>query len=133
MHEHLVFYDGECPLCHKAVRHILEIDTHKRFVFAPLNGETASHILSGPNGHYARANSVVLLENYQSTDRRFWIRSRALLRVYWLVGDGWKIVGWLSYLPGWIGDFFYRWVAFHRHQFKFKGNKELGHEGRFLP
>ena len=133
MGEHLVFYDAECPLCNKAVRYILEIDTHKRFFFAPLNGRTAGEILVGPNERYKRADTIVLVEDYQSTSRQFWIRSRAILRVYWLVGDGWGIVGWLSFLPGWVGDLFYRWVAYHRHKFKFKGNPDLGHKDRFLP
>lgn len=133
MHEHLVFFDGECPLCHQGVRHIIEIDRSKRFVFAPLRGETAARILSGPLEPYGKVNSLVLVENYTSTGRKFWIRSRAVLRVYWLVGDGWKIVGWLSYLPGWLGDFFYAWLAEHRHQFKLKPMKEIGPRDRFLP
>ena len=133
MGEHLVFYDEECPLCNKAVRYILDIDTHKRFAFAPLSGETAAQVLTGPNAHYRRADSLVLLENYQSTERQFWIRSKAILRVYWLVGDGWRIIGWLALFPSWIGDLFYRWAAFHRHQFKFKGNPEFSAKDRFLP
>jgi len=133
MHEHLIFFDSECPLCHRAVQHILEIDTHCRFVFAPLGGETAQAILTGPLQHYRRANTLVLLENYQSTSREFWTRSKSILRIYWLVGDGWKIVGWLSFLPSWIGDFFYSWVAKHRHQFKLRPMQDIGPQERFLP
>jgi predicted DCC family thiol-disulfide oxidoreductase YuxK len=132
MHEHLIFFDGECPLCHRAVRHILEIDVNKRFVFAPLNGETAGDILIGPQAPLRSANSIVLVENYQSTSRKFWIRSRAILRVYWLNGNGWGLYGILSFLPGWFGDFFYSWVAFHRHQFKLKMPADPGPKDRFL-
>lgn len=132
MHEHLIFFDSECPLCHRAVQHILEIDPDKRFVFAPLNGETAGAILAGPLAHYRKINSIILLENYQSTERQFWIRSKSILRIYWLLGDGWKIVGWLSFLPSCIGDALYSWVAKHRHQFKLKPRGELGPKDRFL-
>jgi predicted DCC family thiol-disulfide oxidoreductase YuxK len=133
MYEHIVFFDGECPLCHKAVRHIIEIDTEKKFLFAPLTGETANDILIGPQKELRSMNSLVLVENYDSTDRKFWVRSRAILRIYWLVKNGWELLGALSFLPGWLGDIFYRWLAAHRHQFKLKIPKEPGPKERFLP
>jgi predicted DCC family thiol-disulfide oxidoreductase YuxK len=133
MHEHLIFFDAECPLCHRAVQHILEIDQKRRFIFAPLEGETARAILTGPLQFYRKANTLVLLENYQSTEREFWIRSKSILRVYWLVGNGWQFIGWLSFLPSWIGDLFYSWVAKHRHQFKLRPMHEIGPQDRFLP
>jgi len=133
LNEHIVFFDDECPLCRKAVRHILEIDTGKKILFAPLSGETASRILSGPNHSLSKANSLVLAEHYDSTHRRFWIRSHAIFRVYWLVDKGWRLVGILSYLPAWLGDFFYNWLAAHRHQFKLKMPDVLEPAERFLP
>jgi predicted DCC family thiol-disulfide oxidoreductase YuxK len=133
MYEHLIFFDGECPFCHRAVRHILEIDVNQHFMFAPLSGETADDILTGPQAELKRANSLVLIENYRSTERKFWIRSRAILRVYWLAGNGWGLIGIFSFLPGFIGDIFYRWFAVHRHQFKLKMTKDPGPKDRFLP
>jgi predicted DCC family thiol-disulfide oxidoreductase YuxK len=133
MHEHLIFFDSECPLCHRAVRHILEIDQERHFLFAPLNGETARDILAGPQAPLRSANSLILVERYRSTGRRFWVRSRAILRIYWLNGHGWGLYGILSFLPGWLGDFFYRWIAAHRHQFKLRMPKEPGPKERFLP
>ncbi len=132
MYEHLIFFDGECPFCHRSVRHIIDIDVHKHFLFAPLNGETARAILVGPQAVLKKANSLVLVENYQSTDRKFWIESRAVLRIYWLVG-GWGLIGIFSFLPGFIGDFIYRWVAAHRHQFKLRIPDQPGPKDRFLP
>ncbi|MES2273307.1 MAG: DUF393 domain-containing protein [Chlamydiota bacterium] len=132
MHEHLIFYDDECPLCHKAVRQILEIDQDQCFLFAPLNGETADDVLSGPQAPLRRMNSLVLAENYRSTDRSFWIRSRAIFRVYWLIGRGWAVIGLLSFLPGWFGDLLYRWLAEHRHQFKLQMPEDPGPSDRFL-
>jgi len=133
MNEHLVFYDDECPVCHKGVQHVIEIDKNHHIKFAPLNGETAAKILTGPLAHYARANSLILIENYESTDRQFWIRSRALMRIYWLVGNGWGLFGWLSFLPGWFGDLFYKELARHRHQFKLKMTQHADASDRFLP
>ncbi len=133
MNEHIVFFDDECPLCHKAVRHIIEIDENRHFLFAPLKGETAHEILTGPQVKLLGANSLIVAENYQSTERRFWIRSHAIFRIYWLVGQGWGLVGILSFLPCWLGDFFYSWIAAHRHQFKLQIREKIEPRDRFLP
>ena len=132
MYEHLIFFDGECPFCHKSVRHIIEIDEKSRFVFAPLSGQTAEEILTGPLARLKKINSLILVEDYRSTDRRFWVESRAILRIYWLVG-GWGLIGILCFLPGFLGDPIYRWFAAHRHQFKLKMPDKPGPEERFLP
>lgn len=132
MYEHLVFFDGECPFCHRSVRHVIGIDKAKHFAFAPLNGKTADEILTGPQEALKRANSLILVENYQSTERKFWSASRAVLRIYWLVG-GWGIIGIFCFVPGFIGDPIYRWVAAHRHQFKLKMPDQPGPKERFLP
>ena len=133
MGEHVIFFDAECVLCQRAVRYIQQIDESALFLFAPLNGKTAARTLTGPNARLARANTIVLAENYESTEREFWIRSRALFRIYWLLGGKWRSLGWLHFLPGYPGDLFYKWVSNHRHQFKFKGEVDLGAKNRFLP
>lgn len=44
----LVFYDGQCALCHSAVRFLLRLDSDgRRFAFAPIGGETFLQILGG--------------------------------------------------------------------------------------
>jgi len=133
MKEHLIFYDHECPFCIKAVKHAIDIDKSELFVFAPLNGKTSREILCGPLKHYAHMNSIVVIENYQSTERKFWVRSKAVWRIYWLAGNGWGIIGWISFLPCWIGDLLYRTVAEHRHQFKLTAAEDPVPTDRFLP
>ena len=133
MNEHIVFFDDECPLCRKAVRHIIEIDKENHFRFAPLRGATADEVLTGAQKQLKLMNSIVLAEDFDSTTRKFWIRSHAILRIYWLVGNGWGLVGILSFLPAKIGDFFYNWIAEHRHQFKLQYPEPLEPQDRFLP
>jgi predicted DCC family thiol-disulfide oxidoreductase YuxK len=133
MKEHLIFFDSDCPLCHRAVRHLIEIDVHKHLLFAPLKGLTARDILIGPQASLKKANSLILVENYDSTERTFTIRSKAVLRAYWLIGNGWGLVGILSFFPSFIGDFFYKKLAAHRHQFKYPIPQEMTPKERFLP
>src|SRR5690606_15632130 len=91
--EHLIFYDGDCAFCHRAVLEILKADEKKLFDFAPLAGETAKEILIGPNARFAKEDSLVLIESYRSSGRRFWLRSKGAFRIYWLMGSYW--IGWL--------------------------------------
>jgi predicted DCC family thiol-disulfide oxidoreductase YuxK len=132
MDEHLVFFDPECPFCHKAVEYIISIDPERRFVFASLYGQIARDVLSGPQKPLLHANSIVLVENFRSTEREFWIRSQAILRIYWLLGGKRKVIGSLCFVPSWLGDLIYRYVAAHRHQFKLKISKAPGSKDRFL-
>ncbi len=133
MDEHLIFFDGECPFCHRSVRHIIESDPQRHFLFASLSGATAKDVLSGPQKSLLHANSLVLVENYRSTHREFWIRSKAIFRIYWLLGGVRRALGVFCYFPAWIGDPIYRWIAEHRHQFKIKLTHEPGPRDRFLP
>jgi predicted DCC family thiol-disulfide oxidoreductase YuxK len=133
MDEHIIFFDGECPFCHRAVRHIVGIDAGRHFRFAPLGGSTAREILIGPQEPLTRAQSLVLAENYQSTGRHFYTRSRAIFRIYWIVGGKWSFLGLLSFLPCWLGDVIYRWFAAHRHQFRLPMDRNPGPNDRFLP
>ena len=130
---HIIFFDNECPFCRRAVRHILEIDDKQQILFAPLTGETANTLLTGPQQALKHANSLIFVENYNSTARRFSIRAQAIFRIYWLMGNGWKLVGILNFLPLWLTDFFYNWFALHRHQFKLQMPEAPGPSDRFLP
>ncbi len=131
--DHLLFFDHECPFCVRSVRQMIQQDVEHKFAFAPLRGETAKEVLSGPQSFLKKANSLVVVENWQSTDRKFWTKSRAMLRVYWLLGGQWKLFGCFSFFPRFLGDFIYDQVSAHRHQFRLRPDQEIGPEDRFLP
>lgn len=131
--KHLVFFDPECPFCVRSVREIIKLDEQKQFAFASFRGKTAEEVLGGPQSFLKKANGPVIIEQWQSTDRRFWDRSQTMLRVYWLLGGQWKLYGWLSFIPSFIGNFFYDQLSAHRHQFRLRPDREIGPEERFLP
>lgn len=133
MDEHLVFYDSACPFCDRSVRHLLQIDKKKHLLFAPLQGKTAQDVLCGPQKKLLKIDSLILVENYQSTEREFRRESSAILRIYWILGGAWKILGVFSFFPSFIGDFFYRKFAAHRHKFKLEMCQEGLPLDRFLP
>ncbi len=100
---HLVFFDDRCGLCQNIVLWILQRDTHKQFLFAPLTGVTAKKVLHD----HCDTSTLVLIE---SPHNRKWLRGKAACRILSLLG--WKWVRWISYFPG--VDLIYRLIAFCR-------------------
>lgn len=110
----LLFFDGECPLCQRAVRFVIARDRHCRFLFAPLQGKTAAKELSKLLRE--SFDTLVLITDYQTQNQRLYIEGKGALRVLWLLG-GWRaLLGVLSFLPSGLFDFFYRWVARRRYR-----------------
>lgn len=125
---HLIFYDADCPLCQRSVQAILKLDKAKIFLFAPLDGKTASQELKP---ELLKENTLILLEHYQKPMQRQWIRGRAVSRILWLIGGKWRFLGWLCYVPFGV-DLAYRFVAHHRHFVKIKNKIKQKPSSRFL-
>lgn len=131
--KHLLFYDGECGLCDHAVQFLLWADTDQKFVFAPLQGTTAANLLQ----HLPKEiDSLVLVENFQGPDQKFYVLGKGALRICWLLGGAWKLLGSISFLPGFLYNWLYRLIARNRHLF-FSTDQcilpSLENRHRFLP
>ncbi|MDP1879885.1 MAG: DUF393 domain-containing protein [Parachlamydiaceae bacterium] len=114
---HLVLYDDTCGFCDRSVQFLLKEDHKHQFVFAPLRGETASKVLKNQNNEIKQVDSLILVENYQSNEPQIYILSKSVLRILWLLGSYWILLGWLSFLPSFLFDWSYRLFAKHRHRF----------------
>ena len=136
MSQHLLFYDGECGLCDHFVQFVLRIDQKGKFLFAPLQGDTACDVLKDLPEEIKQADSLVLVENYHSSNQKIWILGKGALRVAWLLGGCWKIIGWISFLPSFLYDWCYRLVAKNRHRLFSKDScliPDPSNKLRFLP
>jgi len=114
--QHLVFYDGECGLCDKAVQFVLARDKAQDFDFAPLQGTTAAEMLKELPENIKTADSLILIENYKTPNRSLYIYGKGAFRICWLLGGAWSILGLLSFLPSILYDWGYRLVARNRHK-----------------
>jgi len=133
---HLVFYDGNCGLCDYIVQFLIKEDLKQLFVFAPLQGETAAHYLKNLPVEIRFTDSLILVENYRSPFPRVHILAKGALRIAWLLGWPWLLVGWLSFFPSWMFDWSYRLVASNREYFFPKTEcvvPPIDQPGRFLP
>lgn len=114
--KHLVFYDGECGFCDRSVQLLLKLDQEKLFAFAPLQGTTAKQFLKGDPARL-ELDTLVLIENYQSSESSTCLYGKAVFRILWLLGGFWVLLGWISFLPGFLYNWCYRLVARNRNWF----------------
>jgi predicted DCC family thiol-disulfide oxidoreductase YuxK len=109
----MVFYDGNCGLCHWAVKFILKHDrSEDHFHFAPLQGTTfASRV--APERRSQLPDSVVLLTH----DGSLLTRSDAFLHILRRLGGKWKMLASLaSLIPRRLRDCAYDFIAWIRYR-----------------
>lgn len=106
-HGTVLFYDGDCGLCHRCVAWFLKHDRRKNVRFAPLQGETYANLdLERP----ADLSTMVLLD-----PRGLWTESSAVLAGLRAIGGGWRGLAAIgSLVPKFIRNAIYRFVASHR-------------------
>ncbi|HEX7842859.1 MAG TPA: DCC1-like thiol-disulfide oxidoreductase family protein [Kofleriaceae bacterium] len=107
----LVLYDGNCGLCARSVRWILDHERDHAIVFAPLQGSTAELA----RARFPRIPSSVDTVVYIS-DGRAHLRSKALLHAARHLRAPWRWGHAVRWLPGAVLDLAYRLVAAVRYR-----------------
>jgi predicted DCC family thiol-disulfide oxidoreductase YuxK len=104
----ILFYDGSCGLCHRAVRFLLWADREGRaFRFAPLGGSTFEARIP-PSERRGLPDSMVL----RTADGALLTRSAGALHVLRRLGGGWRVLAFFSGLvPRLLRDAAYDFVA----------------------
>ena len=85
-----IFYDDQCPFCQRWKARVEKWDKKHIFTFEPLE---------------VKCDTMVLVE----ADGRKWIRMKAVLRIFWLLG--WYVPGCFYVLPGWLIDPIYKMIS----------------------
>jgi predicted DCC family thiol-disulfide oxidoreductase YuxK len=117
----VLFIDGECGFCDRAIRFAMSRDTRGQLFASTLAGQSATQML-GPFREMLRdVDSTVLF--LPATDTRaasVQVHSDAVLTVLRLLGGGWAVVGVVGLIvPRWIRDHAYK--AFARRRFQLFG------------
>lgn len=106
----IIFFDGNCPMCHSWVKRILLADKKKEIKFSPLEGQLAADLLTPFLPGYMQENTIVFFD-----EGEVYIRSDAALKILQTLGFPYSI-GFLGRLmPGTWRDAMYRWVANRRY------------------
>jgi predicted DCC family thiol-disulfide oxidoreductase YuxK len=107
----LVLYDGDCGLCARSVRFILEHERDHQIVFAPLQGPTAALARQRHPRIPQSVDSVVYI-----SDGRAHLRSKAMLHAATHLRAPWRWGHALRWVPGFLLDLAYRVVAAVRYR-----------------
>ena len=103
-----VFYDGDCGMCHGAVRFILARDvTGEAFRFAALGGETYLRAIDASTRATLPDSLVV-----QCMDGRVLVRAAGVLHILARLGGRWRMLaGLLRAVPRPLADLLYDFIA----------------------
>ena len=107
----ILFYDGNCALCHGAVRWALRQNRLADVYFSPLQGKTAQEHL--PKELITDLNTVVFWENTQ-----IFTEATAVFRLWQICGGLWKLLSIFRRLPKGLTNHIYRLIAANRFRFR---------------
>ena len=120
----ILFFDGECGFCDRAIRFAMSRDVHGRLYAATLAGETAQRTLT-PFAEMLRNVDSTVLYLPATADRAASVElySDAALSVLRLLGGAWGVLGVAGMLvPRWLRDTAYK--AFAKRRFQLFGRVE---------
>ena len=126
----IVFFDGVCNLCNRSVDFLIRKDTKNKFLFAPLQGETALELLP-PN----KRESLDTVIFYKAG--KIHTHSNAAIQILKSLGDFYSLATIFLILPTFLRDPIYKFIAKRRYQWF--GKKETcrlptaAEKARFLP
>jgi len=105
---HVLYYDGHCILCSKAVQFLLERDKKKRLHFSPLQSAyAAEHLKSLPKPW---PDSIIL-----QTNNKVYVKSSAVLIAISKLSFWYRPIALLLIIPPFIRNWVYDWVAKNRY------------------
>ncbi|MBL7960506.1 DUF393 domain-containing protein [bacterium] len=105
----IIFFDGVCGLCNRAVDFLIRHDKNRVFLFAPLQGETALRELPGALTHNPE---TIVCKDIEA----LYYKSDAILHIMIKIGGIWKLTTLFYIIPRFIRDFFYDVVANNRYK-----------------
>lgn len=117
----IVLYDGLCGMCDAVVQFLLRHDSKRVFLFAAQQGQTAHKLLQRHGVDPAAAQTIFLIENYDSPQEEVLSKSDAALSIARALGGLWTLALVARLLPRSIRDACYDWIA--RNRYKFFGRR----------
>ena len=101
MVENVIYYDGECGLCHLAVRFILRVDSKGKFYFSPL---------SNLDKNLKYIDSIILKRG-----NKVFYEGQAIIMIFENIDSKWNYLAKvLKLIPINVLDTAYRWLSRNR-------------------
>ena len=107
MNRSIVFFDGECLLCNKALHWFYIRDRKQLFYFSALQSNFAKEHIPEK---YKNVDSIIFLHN-----NTYYVKSNAALQMLALL-PYWKVLGFIAKVfPTILRDYIYDWIAKNRY------------------
>jgi len=106
----IILFDGICNFCNSSVNYVMDRDPDRYFKFGALQSEEGKAILGQHNLPQDYVDSIVLVENGV-----FYANSDAALRIARRMTGLWPLLYWFKYIPNFIRDAIYNWIASNRY------------------
>ena len=101
MVRNVIYYDGECGLCHLAVRFILKVDSKSKFYFSPL---------SNLDNNLKNIDSIIFKKG-----NKVFYEGQAIIMIFENIDNNWNYLAKvLKLIPIYLLDTAYRWVSRNR-------------------
>ena len=101
MVENVIYYDGECGLCHLAVKFILRVDSKSKFYFSPL---------SNLDNNLKNIDSIIFKKG-----NKVFYEGQAIIMIFENIDNKWNYLAKaLKLIPINVLDTAYRWVSRNR-------------------
>ncbi len=111
----VVFYDGVCGFCDRALRFVARRDRGDSFRFAPLQSAFAREVLLAHDVDPSALDTMYTLVDYGLSGERVYARASAVLRALSELGGLWRALSVLGLLPPPILDWAYDRFASRRY------------------
>ena len=106
----IIVFDSLCVLCSASARFIIEHDRAGRFRLASMQSEVGAALYRRFGVDPADPDSLILVEG-----DRMLRDSDAVIAIYSGLGGAWRRVALVRFVPRFLRDRIYRWVARHRY------------------
>ncbi|WP_256393796.1 thiol-disulfide oxidoreductase DCC family protein [Natronoarchaeum rubrum] len=109
--EPIILFDGVCNLCSGFVQFVVPRDPEGRFRFASLQSDVGKELLAEHGLPTDELESIVLIEGDES-----YVKSAAVIRIATLLGGVYALLRPFQFLPRFVRDRVYDFVADHRYE-----------------
>lgn len=114
----IILFDGVCNLCDKSVQIIIKNDKKDAFRFVALQSELGKAIINHIGIDSSKTDSIVLYEPGYA----YYYKSKAVFRIAIYLGGFFSVLSLLRYLPTFLADFIYDYIA--KNRYKWYGKKD---------
>jgi len=113
----ILLFDGVCNFCNSTVNFVIRRDKKNRFLFAPLQSDTAKKLCENFKINPADLDTMILIDK-----GKLYTQSSAALRVNLYLGGLYPLLYGLIIIPPFIRNVIYNWIA--RNRYKWFGKRE---------